>query len=244
MDDLTIVDVSRKVYFYKYIEIHLLGDTMKYYVYLIECFETGKLYVGYTGKTISERFHKHCTNASYGVKSHLYSAMRKYGIGDFSIKELWSGKSKAKALEMEKYYIDHFNTFKEGYNQTLGGDGGWSVTDKEDWLAKKRQAVSGEKNPRYIDIEDNELLKLAYGYYERHGSIPLSYWFKHCGEMGLPKSYTKFRFAEYGGGRSGFKNALILKYGLNEESFRYTMTEEHRKKLADATRKNNAIKDN
>ena len=46
--------------------------------------------------------------------------MRKYGIEHFSISLIEETDNTAEA---EQYWISYFNTYKTGYNATLGGDG-------------------------------------------------------------------------------------------------------------------------
>lgn len=218
--------------------IYYLGTIMKYTVYQLTSITTGKHYVGYSSKGLSGRLHKHHTNATYGTDTHLYNAIRKYGIDDFETQVLWEGKSKTTALELEKHYIELLGTYVNGYNQTLGGDGGYSVPQEkyDDWLKKKSIAVSGERNPRYSGITDAEILETAYEYYETHKTIPLGHWLRYSKTIGYPQAYTQFRFTEYGGGRTGFKNAMKEVYGLDDTSFKYIKTEEHKMKLAEANR--------
>lgn len=50
--------------------------------------------------------------------------MRKYGIENFNISVLESGKmTKERADELEEYYIKKFNCYHYGYNMTYGGEG-------------------------------------------------------------------------------------------------------------------------
>ena len=46
--------------------------------------------------------------------------MRKYGIEHFHIEEI---EKTSQPEEREKYWIEQYNSFKYGYNATLGGDG-------------------------------------------------------------------------------------------------------------------------
>lgn len=46
--------------------------------------------------------------------------MQKYGVGNFSFSVLEETQD---AEAREQYYIEKFDTFKQGYNATLGGDG-------------------------------------------------------------------------------------------------------------------------
>ena len=59
------------------------------------------------------------SDASYEYP--LSRALRKYGIENFSF-EILEEISQDKLNERERYWISHFNTFYNGYNQTLGGD--------------------------------------------------------------------------------------------------------------------------
>ena len=52
----------------------------------------------------------------------LYQAFKKYGIDNFQVEKI--EECKAEALEeREKYWIEYYGSFKNGYNATLGGDG-------------------------------------------------------------------------------------------------------------------------
>ena len=50
----------------------------------------------------------------------LYKAMKKYGIENFSVETL---EETEEPEEREKYWIEYFGSFKNGYNATIGGDG-------------------------------------------------------------------------------------------------------------------------
>lgn len=205
-----------------------------FHVYKHTFKSTGKSYIGYTGLTVEERLHKHSTNANSGIKTHFYNAIRKYGLGDIITETLYSCGNEQTAKDMEVHYIKEYNTFKDGYNSTEGGTGGQTLTEKNkhSWQKKKSDAMAGEKNSRYIKVEDEEILKKAHEYFVEHNQLPLKMWFDYSSEKyGWPKSYSNFRFNQYGGGRTGFKKAMIEKYGMNESNFKYVRTQEHKEKL-------------
>jgi hypothetical protein len=86
-------------------------------IYLITNKINGKQYVGQTARDMWTRFEEHCkpTNQSY-----LGRAIQKYGYLNFDLREL--ERVPIEELDArEIYWIDYYNTFKEGYNQTLGG---------------------------------------------------------------------------------------------------------------------------
>lgn len=49
--------------------------------------------------------------------------MRKYGIDSFIIEEIERVDTDEQACEREQYWINYYNSYGDGYNATLGGDG-------------------------------------------------------------------------------------------------------------------------
>lgn len=92
-------------------------------IYKIENLINGKVYIG-QAININKRWnvHKLIYNDIYSssYKYPLYRAMRKYGIENFSFEVLEECK-KEELNEKEKFYINKFNSYFKGYNQTLGG---------------------------------------------------------------------------------------------------------------------------
>lgn len=92
------------------------------YIYQITNQINGKIYIGKTEFSIEKRFKEHCDDAYRESKEKrpLYAAMRKYGIENFQIELLEETDSPE---EREMYWIEQKQSFKNGYNATLGGDG-------------------------------------------------------------------------------------------------------------------------
>ena len=92
------------------------------YIYQITNNINSKKYIGKTERSLNERFAEHCRDAyrKHLEQRPLYSAMRKYGIDNFSISLI---EETDKPDERERYWIEQYRTFKWGYNATLGGDG-------------------------------------------------------------------------------------------------------------------------
>lgn len=94
------------------------------YIYKITNRINGKIYIGKTIKTIQERWKEHCSDYQKEryEKRPLYSAMNKYGIEHFYIEPV-EECSVEFLSEREKFWIEYYGSFKNGYNATIGGDG-------------------------------------------------------------------------------------------------------------------------
>ena len=106
-------------------------------------FISGKVYIGQTTKDrFKVRIREHLKCAKNGVCSKVYNAIRKYNTtkSDFSIIEE-NIETRELADIREKYWIEKYNSFYNGYNSTLGG------TDNY-------QKITGEESP--VSILSNE----------------------------------------------------------------------------------------
>lgn len=92
------------------------------YIYQIKNDLNDKSYIGKTNFSIEKRFKEHCNDAFKLNKENrpLYAAMRKYGIEHFHISVL---EETQEPEIRERYWIEKLQTFKYGYNATIGGDG-------------------------------------------------------------------------------------------------------------------------
>lgn len=94
------------------------------FIYIIKNTINNKYYIGKTRLTIQERFEEHKKDCFKRDKEQrpLYTAMRKYGVNHFYI-ELLEEVNLNDLSNREQYWINYYNTYKNGYNATLGGDG-------------------------------------------------------------------------------------------------------------------------
>lgn len=92
------------------------------YIYKIINDINNKIYVGKTLHSIDKRFKEHCRDSQKerNEKRPLYLAMNKYGIEHFHISLL---EETDNPEEQEKFWIEKLQSFKYGYNATMGGDG-------------------------------------------------------------------------------------------------------------------------
>ena len=94
------------------------------YVYLITNKINNKKYVGKTELSIKARWKQHIKDSKKEQceTRPLYRAIRKYGAEHFSICKIDTGHGN-ELNSKEQYWIQYYNTYEDGYNATLGGDG-------------------------------------------------------------------------------------------------------------------------
>lgn len=97
----------------------------------IYCFENkinGKLYIG-QAQDIRKRIQHHIASKD---SLYFHNALRKYGYINFNIYIL-EFANLDKLSELEIYYINKYNSFKDGYNLTEGGEGhrGRIITEEQ-----------------------------------------------------------------------------------------------------------------
>lgn len=102
------------------------------FIYKITNKINGKIYIGKTLKTIEGRWKDHLKDYKRPrfERRPLYSAMKKYGVENFSIEEVEECSSEILS-EREIYWIDFYDSFRSGYNATKGGDGKPFIDEQE-----------------------------------------------------------------------------------------------------------------
>ena len=102
------------------------------YIYIITNKLNDKSYIGKTEHNIpNKRWEEHCKDykRDYYKNRPLYKAMNKYGLKVFEFKILFKTNTPEKdEIELIKKY----NTYKKGYNATLGGDGKKLIDNKRE----------------------------------------------------------------------------------------------------------------
>lgn len=82
-----------------------------------------KIYIGETTRPIEKRWQQHLDKTrDLSIRGHLQLAMRKYGIENFHIEKIEECQNQNR-FNREKYWIEYYNSFYNGYNSTLGGEG-------------------------------------------------------------------------------------------------------------------------
>ena len=118
-------------------------------IYIIECLNTKKLYIGKTIQGLKKRFNQHC-NSESKCRS-LSAAIKEHGRANFTISVLWEGNIKELDV-MEKQLIAKYNTIEpNGYNIMSGGNGGDEMSNecikrmqnKQREISKRRNGLLG-----------------------------------------------------------------------------------------------------
>lgn len=106
----------------------------------------GKIYIGCTVNSLEKRFYEHlyrCYKSDF--KSKLYNAIKKYGEENFII-ELIEECDVNVIYNTEKKYILEYDTYKNGLNSTLGGEGCLGYKHSSDIRKKISKALQKNSN--------------------------------------------------------------------------------------------------
>lgn len=98
---------------------------MRGFIYKITNNVNGKVYIGQTIQTIKERFYQHCATKCRDsvLNMAIHRAIKKYGKSNFTI-EVIEEVDKDSLNDREKFWIEYYNSYNNGYNSTRGGQDG------------------------------------------------------------------------------------------------------------------------
>ena len=107
----------------------------------------------YIGQTIHEH-RRYMTHKRGDGDTKFCRAIRKYGFENFTYDVIFTidnedrKRIKEKLDFMERYYIRKFHGYENGYNMTLGGDGGAGTKHTEEFKRKISERMK-ENNPAW-----------------------------------------------------------------------------------------------
>lgn len=139
------------------------------YIYKITNLVNSGVYIGQTSKSITERFSDHVTVSNNYVDgtdgySHLYRAMKKYGVDNFIVEEIDSGNSKEELNEKERYWIAYYRSQDViCYNIADGGTGGntWDNHTDEEKLIIGNKISTANTGKKYGPHSDETKKKIS-----------------------------------------------------------------------------------
>jgi len=123
------------------------------YIYKITNDINKKIYIGKTVETIEKRWKEHIKDSKKKTSENrpLYRAINKYGIEHFSIEEIEEVQDQFLLSDRERFWIEYFGSFKNGYNATIGGDGRPYI-DYDLVVATYREVQSENKTAKIMNI--------------------------------------------------------------------------------------------
>jgi hypothetical protein len=81
----------------------------------------GHSYIGQTIQKLNERWSNHISESKH-LNRKIHQALRKYGRDNFEICIIDECNSKEELNIKEAFWVNFYDTYKHGYNSTLGGD--------------------------------------------------------------------------------------------------------------------------
>lgn len=117
-------------------------------IYCWYCIPTDKYYVGQTVEP-EKRFKAHINQKD---NTHFHRALRKYGLDNFVYCVLEENILRENLNLKEIEWIEYYDSFYNGYNMTVGGDGTKAIIRSKEHRKKLSESLKGrfgEKNPFY-----------------------------------------------------------------------------------------------
>lgn len=132
-------------------------------IYKIENKINHNVYIGMS-HDIKKRWKRHKANAnnpeSREYNKALYRAFRKYGVANFSFTIVELVDDLTLLPEREKFWISYYNSYKNGYNETIGGEG--------------VKGVSGERHANH-SLDRSDVIDIRIRWSKRKESVQQIY---------------------------------------------------------------------
>ena len=196
------------------------------FIYKVTNRINGKIYIGQTSQTIKRRWNQHIYESNKTIepyRSALHRAIKKYGVDAFDIVEVEECNNDM-LNEREIFWINYYNSYHNGYNLDLGGNGsrrcddkklmelwnkGYSVVEIIDVLHLDRSTISNHLKRNGISQDDivNRGKKIGgikkrqpIYYYDIDGNYVGEFSSLQDAEMAFGiKIYTHAKYKLYGG---------------------------------------------
>lgn len=144
-------------------------------IYLITNHLNGKKYVGQSAD-IEGRWKEHIIESKCRCECVIHKALKKYGVENFSF-EVLEECPVDKLDEKEIYWIDKLDTYKSGYNMTVGGGGNNQGKDsyskeynkeyKRKYYQDNKDTIK-ERHNQYRDEHKEEIMEQVKKYQQDH----------------------------------------------------------------------------
>ena len=183
-------------------------------IYKVTNKKSGNVYIGQTVNTLDIRKEQHI-KLSKSKNTHFYNALRSYGETQFEWSVLASVKSKEELNELEIFYINEYDSIKNGYNMVDGGMGGYN-----EYAVKSNKKKKGKTWEEIYTIDGLQKMKKVAAEF---GKIGADY----------TNSLSKEELSKRGKYRNkirtdmGYKRTEETKQKISEAQMGITMEERH-----------------
>lgn len=121
-------------------------------IYKITNLINNKVYIGKTSRSLETRWQEHRKNFyKLQDKMAIHMAMFKYGPEAFDLEKI-ENCNESNINEREQYWIDYYNSYNNGYNSTLGGEGSVKV-DYQEVLSLWKQGLNLQQITNKMKID-------------------------------------------------------------------------------------------
>lgn len=129
-------------------------------IYKITNILNGQVYIGQTKYTAIGRYKAHMSTYK---NTRFYNSIHKYGQENFVLEVLADNVKDEDLDELEIKYIAEYDSYYNGYNETLGGQGTHGYVFTEEDREKKRQSMkeTWKHSPRLNSTERNKKISDA-----------------------------------------------------------------------------------
>lgn len=181
----------------------------------------GKYYIGKTMKTLKDRKRRHISSVNNGSDLCFHRAIRKYGEENFEWNVLFESSNKNDLNKLEKFYINKYDTYNNGYNLTYGGDGSSGRV-----LSNETKMKIGKAN---TDPSEITRRRMSDNHADFSDSNNPMYGKHHTEEVRIKmrKNHADF---------SGSNNSMYGKYGKDNPNYGKKRTEESKIKISKSLR--------
>jgi group I intron endonuclease len=131
------------------------------YIYKITNRVNQKVYIGQTTQHYTHRWSNHTSESVYKKDDYpLYRGFNKYGLDNFDFEVLEECRNDI-LDEREIFYIEKFDSYKNGYNATLGGAGTKYLTKEriDDIVEVYIKTKSQAETARYFGYASHESIR-------------------------------------------------------------------------------------
>ena len=105
------------------IGVQIVKEIKPYTIYRCLNKLNGKSYVGACMRSLSQRIWEHLADAKRNSQGNFHIALRQYGFENWTWETLATCQTKEQLDYLENYYVDMYDSFRNGYNMTQDGRG-------------------------------------------------------------------------------------------------------------------------